>query len=63
MDLHSQKQPLTLMFFQKKIDSRDLGLHKLFVGDEHIFVTRLYLLRKCAKKKCRMDMSFLVSDG
>ena len=57
------KATFNLNVFSKKIDSTALGLHKLLVRDEHIFVTRFYLLRKCAKKKCRMGMSFLVSDG
>ena len=56
--------PLHKMFsFPKIFDFRALGLHKLFIGDKHIFVTRSYVLKKCAKKKCQMDISFLVSDG
>ena len=57
------KTTFNLNVFSKIFDFRALGLHKLFVRVEHIFVTRSYLLRKCAKKKCWMDISFLVSDG
>ena len=57
------KTTFNLKLFSKIFDFRALGLHKLFARDEHIFVIRSYLLRKSAKKKCRMDTSFLVSDG
>ena len=45
------KTTFNLNVFSKIFDFRALGLHKLFVRVEHIFVTRSYLLRKCAKKK------------
>ena len=57
------KTTFNLNVFSKTIDFRALGLHKLFARVEHIFVTRSYLLKKCAKKKCPMDISFLVSEG
>ena len=49
--------------FSKTFDFRALGVHKLFIRDKHIFVTRSYLLRKSAKEKCQMDISFFASDG
>ena len=57
------KTTFNLNVFSKIFDFRALGLHKLFVRVEHILVARSYLLRKCAKEKYRMDISFLVSDG
>ena len=54
------KTTFNLNVFSKIFDVRVLGMHKLFVRDEHIFVTRFCLLRKSAKKKCRMDIPFLV---
>ena len=57
------KTTFNLNVFSKIFDFRALGVHELFVRNEHTFVTRSYLLRKSANKKCRMDMSFLVSDG
>ena len=51
--------PLHEMFsFSKIFDFRGLGLHKLFVGDKHIFVTRSYVLRKCAKKSVGWTIIF-----
>ena len=57
------KTTFNLNVFSKTIDLRALGLHKLIVRVEHIFVTRSYLLKKCAKKSvgwtyhfwCRRD--------
>ena len=49
--------------FSKIFDFRALGVHKLFIRDKHIFVTRSYLLRKSAKEKCPIDISFFVPDG
>ena len=57
------KTTFHLNVFSKIFDFRALGVHKSFVRDEHIFVTRSYLSIKSAKEKCRMDISFLVSDG
>ena len=56
------KTTFNLNVFSKIFDFRALGVHTVFVRDEHIFVTRSYQLRKSAKEKCRMDISFLVSD-
>ena len=57
------KTPFNLNVFPNIFDFKALGLDKLFVRDEHIFATRSYLLRKSAKKKCRMDILFFVSEG
>ena len=43
------KTTFNLNAFSKIFDFRALGLH---IRDEHIFVIRSYLLRKCVKKKC-----------
>ena len=56
------KTTFNLNVFSKIFDFRALGVHTVFVRDEHIFVTRSYQLRKSAKEKCRMNISFLVSD-
>ena len=56
MGFKLSKTTFNLYVFSKIFDFRALGLH---IRDEHIFVTRSYPLRKCAKKKkCRMDISF-----
>ena len=57
------KTTFNLNVFSKIFDFRALDVHKSFVRDEPIFVTRCYLSIKSAIEKCRMDMSFLVSDG
>ena len=49
------KTTFNLNAFSKIFDFRALGLH---IRDEHIFAIRSYLLRKCVKKKCQMDISF-----
>ena len=55
MGFKLSKTTFNLNVFSKLFDFRALGVHKSFVSDEHIFVTRSYLINKVGKGK--------VSDG